>query len=411
MQRHTVGAEAMARSLAQWPCLEHPAIFSNGTLTLLAQGLRAELQQALPFSAIADSVEAFLHRAKRHPTDNPIALGVIPFHDQQACRFVIPERIDVSTRLRPELIPDHSKVPSVASVTSQPDAEGFKHAVELALEELSKGSLKKAVMGRRVDIQFEQPWASDQLVMALLKQNPRGFTFSLPLPGGPNDHALVGSSPELLVRRQGDCIEANPLAGSRKRSASDIQDQHLADQMLESEKDLEEHAIVVRAMETVLSRHCTTLDVPWLPSVMSTPTMLHLSTWIRGRASSSASALRLAMELHPTPAICGYPVPDAYRFLAEHEPFDRRCFAGLVGWCDARGQGEWAVVIRSAEVEPTGLRVFAGAGLVPGSDPSAEFLETGHKMRTVLSAALLPTEYAFAGQPTDAPSSPRGEVA
>ncbi len=115
--------------------------------------------------------------------------------------------------------------------------------------------------------------------------------------------------------------------------------------------------------------------------------MLHLSTRIEGTVSdANTSVLKLASALHPTPAVCGYPTAQAYDFISQVEPFDRGYFTGLVGWVDARGNGEWVVVIRCAEVEKKRIRVYAGAGIVSGSEPQSELEETGNKMRTVLNA-------------------------
>ena len=129
------------------------------------------------------------------------------------------------------------------------------------------------------------------------------------------------------------------------------------------------------------------LNVPAEPSVIHTRTLWHLSTEVQGELIDPAtSSLELATALHPTPAVCGYPNREARDLIAEIEPFDRGFFTGMVGWCDASGDGEWAVTIRCAEAEGGNLRLFAGAGIVMGSTPEQELAETATKFRTMLNA-------------------------
>lgn len=125
-----------------------------------------------------------------------------------------------------------------------------------------------------------------------------------------------------------------------------------------------------------------------VPSVIETETMLHLSTVLEGQADDpTTNALQIAAELHPTPAVCGFPRNSAYQAIKQIENFDRGYFTGMVGWCDARGNGEWVVTIRCAEVSQHEMCVFAGAGIVTDSSPQSELDETGAKMGTILRAA------------------------
>lgn len=128
---------------------------------------------------------------------------------------------------------------------------------------------------------------------------------------------------------------------------------------------------------------------------MSTDTLWHLGTPIAGRLNGSeASVLSLACQLHPTPALCGYPTDLARQFIREQEPFRRALFSGIVGWCDSQGNGEWAVVIRCGVLDGHHVELFAGAGIVAGSDPAMEWAETGTKLGTMLKALGLDLEVA-----------------
>jgi isochorismate synthase EntC len=157
--------------------------------------------------------------------------------------------------------------------------------------------------------------------------------------------------------------------------------------LLESEKDLHEHAVVVAAVRESLAPFCTDLEAPERPTLVRTAAMWHLSTTVTGTlADPGTTALDLASALHPTPAVCGTPTDLARRVIAESEPFDRGPYTGMVGWQDADGDGEWVVTIRCAEAEGRTLRLFAGAGVVAASTSEAETAETAAKFRTFLHA-------------------------
>ncbi|WP_131769163.1 isochorismate synthase, partial [Candidatus Protofrankia californiensis] len=205
--------------------------------------------------------------------------------------------------------------------------------------------------------------------------------------GRASARTLLGASPEMLVSRSGRLVVTNPLAGSAARSPDPAEDHRRAQNLLTSAKDVREHAVVVNAVVSTLRPYCLDLDVPARPSLIRTATMWHLSTRISGwLADPQVSSLTLATALHPTPAVCGWPAAAARRAIAEIEPFDRGHYTGLVGWCDASGDGEWAVAIRCAEADENSLTLFAGAGIVPGSQPSDELAETSAKFRTLLTA-------------------------
>jgi isochorismate synthase len=246
------------------------------------------------------------------------------------------------------------------------------------------GPLRKVVLARALELTAAEPVDPGAILRRLAARDPHGYAFAVDLGA---DGTLVGASPELLVSRHGDLVVAQPLAGSTPRRADAAFDRSGADALLRSPKDLREHALVVDAVAAVLRPLCAQLDVPEAPSLVATNAMWHLGTTVVGRlADPGTTALELAVALHPTPAVCGTP-PDAARALiAELEPFDRGPYAGAVGWQDATGDGEWVVTIRCGVVRDRSLRVFAGAGVVPGSRGVDELAETHAKLRTFLSA-------------------------
>ncbi|MFB9495205.1 isochorismate synthase [Nonomuraea dietziae] len=264
-----------------------------------------------------------------------------------------------------------------------PSPADYIQAVRQALVELGTGRLDKVVLARSLELRSNEPVNVAELLRPLLGHG-HGYAFAAPLPSGTT---LVGSSPELLVSRHGLSVVSNPLAGSAARSPDAAEDRRRAAALLASAKDRREHRFVVEAVTEALQPYCAHLDVPRVPELTSTDTLWHLSSRIVGTLrDADTSVLTLAAALHPTPAVCGTPTAEARQQIQRLEPIDRGHYSGLVGWMDARGDGEWAVAIRCAEVAENTLRLFAGAGIVAGSDPAAELAETTVKFQTMLRA-------------------------
>ncbi|WP_448855105.1 isochorismate synthase [Corynebacterium camporealensis] len=273
-----------------------------------------------------------------------------------------------------------------------PEPEEHLRRIEAAIATIDNSKLSKVVLARAVDIEFFAP-VDPRLVAARLidlSANRDGFIADLSPAGRPGS-MLVGSSPEVLVKRQGSTVSAFPLAGSAPRQANAADDQIAGQDLLHSTKDMQEHAFVVDHLRQALEPLCERLDVPERPQLVSTNEMWHLGTPIVGTLKDSdLTSLELALAVHPTPAICGTPT-DAARALIETAETDRGFYSGAVGWCDATGDGEYMVAIRCAEVSGDGLsaRAWAGGGIVIDSDPSAELAETTAKLRTMLRALNL----------------------
>jgi menaquinone-specific isochorismate synthase len=163
-----------------------------------------------------------------------------------------------------------------------------------------------------------------------------------------------------------------------------MEDAHLASALRGSEKDRREHQLVLDGILSALSPLCVWLDSPPSPSVLALPKLQHLSSPVRGWLRAETSLGDLLARLHPTPAVGGAPRDAALRWIADLEDRSRGWYAGPVGWV-AREQADLAVAIRSAVVEKRWITVFGGAGIVRGSDPDAEWDETGRKAASLLS--------------------------
>lgn len=274
----------------------------------------------------------------------------------------------------------------------RPSAAAYGRAVSLALETIANDpALMKVVLGRWVDVTSEPAITGAVLLRALLEQARRAYVYCVPTTSDPlNRRELVGASPELLIAKQGPRISSLPLAGSIPRSTDPAEDARRAAALAESGKDLREHAPVVESIRQSLAPWCSTLDAGQ-PELISTDTMWHLGTRITGELhrdsahdGPTASVVQLAQILHPTPAVCGVDQSRAYEVIAELENGARGVMTGLVGWVDSSGDGEFAIALRSAILDGPVARLFAGAGIVDGSDPTAEVLETAAKLQTML---------------------------
>ncbi|MDT0449096.1 isochorismate synthase DhbC [Streptomyces hesseae] len=359
--------------------------FASPTRTLLAHGTRAEVPHgpAPLHRRVTETLEAEL----RAGNPAPVVVGAVPFDHTAPAALAVPEALRWAPPLAEDpLVALPAAAPAAADwdIRPVPAPEAYGRAVAEAVRRMKRGDFSKVVLARTLELRSSRDLDLPALLQRLARRDPSGYTFAVP--SGPG-RTLLGASPELLVSRRGGRLVANPLAGSTPRSADLAEDVRRAAALLESEKDLHEHAVVVDAVREALAPYCRTLDVPTRPTLVRTAAMWHLSTTVVGEpADPSVSALELACALHPTPAVCGTPTDTARRVIGELEPFDRGAYTGMVGWGDASGDGEWVVTIRCAEAEERTLRLFAGAGVVEQSSPEAETAETGAKFQTFLQA-------------------------
>ncbi|MEZ0493454.1 isochorismate synthase MenF [Kineococcus sp. TBRC 1896] len=260
-----------------------------------------------------------------------------------------------------------------------PDDPGYRAAVAQALRRIGAGELDKVVLARTLDTPLPGGFSVDGYLDRLAAANPHGWTFAVRTTEG----LLTGASPELVAAVDATGLTSHPLAGSRPRRAG--QTQPPAD-LLASAKDRREHALVVDHIAARLAPLVIDLDVPAAPVPTATDSMWHLGTRITGTPRPGVGSLDAALRIHPTPAVSGVPVEAALDLVRTLEPEPRGNYAGLVGWTDAAGNGEWALVLRCALLRPGSARLSAGAGVVAGSTPEAEHAETAAKFATALAA-------------------------
>ncbi len=362
-------------------------VLRSGDETLLAYGVAREL----PGGAIAD----LAGRVRRHFEENPagpdILVGAIPYAREASAHLLHPEKV-LRVMGRHEFAAPAGHIETHAhgmQVTADPSPDAFSAAVARGLARLCEApdSLRKIVLSRSLRITVGNDISVPALI-ARLAADDAVVTFATPLP--PRDGTprfLVGATPELLVERRGSRVFSHPLAGSARRRPDTAGDREAADTLLRSEKDRREHALVVEQIMDVLSPLCTELAAPEGVTLKATRSMWHLGTRIKGVLKDiGTSSIELAALLHPTPAVCGMPRREADAVIRDLEGYDRGFYAGAVGWCDSSGDGRWYVSIRCAEIEGRHARLYAGAGIVPGSTPEGELAETAHKFSAMLEA-------------------------
>ena len=254
-----------------------------------------------------------------------------------------------------------------------------------ALEQIEVGDAEKVVLARTLDVKPDGRVEPEDLVTALWRENRGSHVFLYePEPG----RAMVGAAPETLATVANGVLRATAVAGSVGVGANSVETAHLANQLFNSAKDRAEHDFVVRDMVARLEALGCSVGRDVEPHVLALARIQHLETKIVAKLPAGLSLLDVVASLHPTPAVCGIPREVALAVLTENEIFDRGWYAGPVGWLDSNGRGIFVPALRSAVLCNGSWRLFAGAGIVAGSNPVAEWEETEIKFQPVLRAMV-----------------------
>ncbi len=277
----------------------------------------------------------------------------------------------------PMLDPSLTDRPEIRSVLPPGD---FEAAVGVATDRIAEGEMSKVVLAREITVEAAAAHSPAAIFGALREQFPSCFCFCC----GTREAAFLGASPELLIRRSGAGASTVALAGSTRRSSDPAVDDHLGEQLLRSDKNRREQQIVAERIVRKLRPHSVWVETAPEPEVVKVANIQHLATPIIAQLAEPRSAVELAGMLHPTPAVGGEPWPNAASTIAELERMDRGWYAGPVGWMDATEDGEFCVALRSALLRDREARLFAGVGVVAGSDPAAELEETEVKLQALL---------------------------
>jgi menaquinone-specific isochorismate synthase len=265
---------------------------------------------------------------------------------------------------------------------SLPGLRDWQGLVDATLGEIEQGAIEKAVLSRRVGLRGRRSFDLRRLQGVLTWLFPSCQVVRIAHGG----ISFVAATPERLLRVRGRQVEVDAIAGTAARSASSTQDAALTDCLIRSDKDRREHAVVVEALRLALAGCCTELRVPTQPQVLQLHNAQHLWTPMSARLAEDRDLFDLAYVLHPTPATNGQPRHAALDWIRNTEPTGRGWYTGAAGIIEPDLSGELWVLLRCAEVEGNEARLYAGAGIVAGSNPLNEWRETGHKLSAMATA-------------------------
>ena len=260
----------------------------------------------------------------------------------------------------------------------------WRTQVGSAIAAIKSGKLEKVVLARDISASSKSEINVRGLLQRLEIEYPSTWIFLV--------DGLIGATPELLVRLSKSLVTSRVLAGTIRKTGNEDRDLTLAASLAKSSKDLEEHEYAVRSVADALAPFCSSTNVPESPFVLHLSNVMHLATDVTGVLNDSAKQadiFTLIEKLHPSAAVCGTPTEEAKQLIKKLEQMNRGRYAGPVGWIDAHNDGEVAIALRCGELSSDRkmIRIFAGCGIIAGSDPVNEFAESQAKlmpMRTAL---------------------------
>jgi isochorismate synthase len=372
--------------------------------------------------ALAESIEV-TGPAARSPQAGPMLLGGAAFRDRPSrdprwegfgpLAFHVPRLLlvrdaagttvltmvgergeDLDREAWPEALlatypqPYSDPLPHLDVVGLEPERAAWSASVARIAGAVGRGRLDKVVLARRVDLRADRPldpvWVLRRLDAADRADPSPGPRVSSTLfafaRGG---RTFLGSSPERLASVRGEALRTMALAGTAGRGPDAARDAGMGAALLASEKDREEHAVVVTMLRETLARLVTELDLPRVPRIVRSARLQHLLTEASGTLRAGVGLLDVVQRLHPTPAVAGWPTEAALELLDDESALDRGWFAGAVGWIDRAGDGDVAVAIRSGIVSGHDASLYAGCGIVADSEPDREWEESSLKLRVM----------------------------
>ncbi|NBQ34972.1 MAG: isochorismate synthase [Actinobacteria bacterium] len=327
----------------------------------------------------------------------PILFSSFSFDPDQISVLIIPEIIIGQKNGKSWItwIGD-SKQPDLGKLNKSPISSGiawkegsisesnWRTQVGSAIDAIKSGKLEKVVLARDISASSKSEINVRGLLQRLEIEYPSTWIFLV--------DGLIGATPELLVRLSKSLVTSRVLAGTIRKTGNEDRDLTLAASLAKSSKDLEEHEYAVRSVAEALAPFCSSTNVPESPFVLHLSNVMHLATDVTGVLNDSAKQadiFTLIEKLHPSAAVCGTPTEEAKQMIKKLEQMNRGRYAGPVGWIDAHNDGEVAIALRCGELsgDRKMIRIFAGCGIVAGSDPVTEFAESQAKlmpMRTAL---------------------------
>jgi isochorismate synthase len=387
----STGASTTTRALWLRPRTGEALVSVGSACTLVGVGEQR-------FRQIADAWRNLLSHASIEGGGGPVLLGGFSFDPARAstrlwdgfpdARMVLPEHMlsihNGSATLTTNRVADQiAHIPHAA-----PKAEmglspvDWQHLVGTVAAGIRGGELgvRKVVLASTREA---RPTVSLEAAIRTLARDYPGCTVFAVVEG---DACFLGATPERLISLHEGMATTMALAGSAPRGRDADEDARIEQRLLDDPKERDEHAIVVSALKDSLGPLCERVVVDAAPRVRKLDNVQHLLTTIRGQVKPDRSVLDLVERLHPTPAVGGSPRAKALALIRQHEALDRGWYAAPIGWMDRHGEGEFVVGLRSALVRGETATLFAGCGIVAGSNPLTEYAEWGWKLRPMQSA-------------------------
>ena len=259
--------------------------------------------------------------------------------------------------------------------------EEWQLRVASAIKEIEETELEKVVLARDLKASSDHAIDARKILLNLSREYPSTWIFSVA--------GLVGATPELLIRLSRGMVTSRVLAGTISKTGDDEKDLALAASLARSSKDLEEHEYAVRSVANALDQFCTSTNVPESPFVLHLSNVMHLATDVTGaliESKKGVDAFTVLEKLHPSAAVCGTPTIIAAELIKKTEGMSRGRYAGPVGWLDASGDGELCIALRCGQIIENEIQIFAGCGIVAGSNPEVELSESNAKFAPMRSA-------------------------
>ncbi|HEX9133976.1 MAG TPA: isochorismate synthase [Ktedonobacteraceae bacterium] len=269
------------------------------------------------------------------------------------------------------------------SIHETQSASAWMAMVAKVVARIQQGAFEKVVLARAIQLVLDDPTHAfdiDVTLQRLRESYPTAYIFAIQR----GERFFVGATPERLVQAQDGQIHTMALAGSVRRGETEAEDTQLGVELLQSEKNNNEHAIVVAMVQEALKHHCTNVHVSAAPQLLKLKNVQHLKTPFAGDLVPGRCILDVMADLHPTPAVGGFPRQAALEEIRSTEKLDRGWYAGPLGWIGASGHGEFAVALRSGLVDGARATLFAGCGIVSDSEPQIEYAESWWKFQVML---------------------------
>lgn len=289
-------------------------------------------------------------------------------------------------------------------------ASEWMEMVATITNRIQHGAFDKVVLARDVRVDLRDPAVAFDIGAILLRLRdsyPAAYIFAVQRA----ERFFVGATPERLARVRDGQIYTMALAGSARRGETEEDDEQLGAELLRSEKNKSEHAIVVAMVREALKKHCSSVYVHPEPQLLKLKNVQHLKTPITGELIPGRCILDVMADLHPTPAVGGFPRQAALEAIRNNEKLDRGWYAGPLGWIHASGEGEFAVALRSGLIDGSQATLFAGCGIVSDSDPQAEYAESCLKLEAMLRGlGSEPCDSQHSGIADTTPASPLDEL-